>query len=349
VSELLANHTTFRIGGPARDFVTATTEAEIIAAVSAADERGEPLLILSGGSNMLIADTGFAGVVVRIASKGIDADMSPCAGAIVSVQAGEVWDEFVAFALAKGWVGVEALSGIPGLVGAAPVQNIGAYGQDVAGSIAQVRTYDREARSVRTFSVTECAFGYRDSMFKRAVMPGQVSGRYVVLAVQFQFRRGTLGMPIRYAELATALGVAVGAQVDAAKVRETVLELRTAKGMTTSRDDHDSWSAGSFFTNPVIPPEAAAMLPVDAPRFPQPDGAIKTSAAWLIDHAGFAKGFGLPGSPATLSSRHVLALTNRGDATAADVLALARTIRDGVRDTYGITLVPEPLLVGLSL
>ncbi|MDR2619890.1 MAG: UDP-N-acetylmuramate dehydrogenase [Propionibacteriaceae bacterium] len=346
---LLADYTTFRIGGAAKTFITATTEAEIIAAVSAADDQGEPLLILSGGSNMLVSDAGFAGTVVHIASRGIDAEASPCAGAVVTVQAGEVWDDFVEFAVVKCWAGIEALSGIPGLVGAAPVQNIGAYGQEVAGVIAQIRTWDRKLRTVRTFSVSECEFGYRDSRFKRAVLGADGSGRYVVLAVQFQFERSTLGFPIRYAELANALGVEVGTRVDAAEVRAAVLVLRAAKGMVATADDHDSWSAGSFFTNPIIPATLADTLPLDAPRFPQPDGNIKTSAAWLIDHAGFPKGFGLPNSPAGLSTKHVLALTNRGNAKAADVLALARAIRDGVRTTYGITLTPEPLLVSLTL
>ncbi|MDR1355109.1 MAG: UDP-N-acetylmuramate dehydrogenase [Propionibacteriaceae bacterium] len=351
MSELLANHTTLRIGGPAKNFVVATTETEIITAVATADEQGESVLILSGGSNMLVADEEIDATVVQIVSKGVDAVVSKGASAIVDVQAGEVWDEFVAFALNRRWIGVAALSGIPGLVGAAPVQNIGAYGQEVADTISQVRTWDRESRSIRTFGVTECGFGYRDSVFKRTLLSDmpQKGARYVVLAVQFQFQLGDFEPAVRYVELANALGVLVGEQAAGTAVREQVLALRCAKGMVATADDHDSWSAGSFFTNPVIPAEVAGTLPLGAPRFLQPDGTVKTSAAWLIEHAGFEKGFRLPASPAALSRKHVLALTNRGGASAADVLALARVIRDGVRSAYGITLIPEPLLVGLSL
>jgi UDP-N-acetylmuramate dehydrogenase len=236
-------------------------------------------------------------------------------------------------------VGIEALSGIPGFVGATPVQNVGAYGQEVAGVIARVRTWDRQRSAVRTFSAIECGFGYRDSLFKRE------PGRWVVLSVSFQFRLGQLSAPIGYAELAKKLDVEIGQRAPLAAVRDAVLELRRAKGMVYDRADHDSWSAGSFFTNPVL--DELTQVPDGAPAFPQPDGRVKTSAAWLIEHAGFGKGWG--DGPAQLSTKHTLALTNRGQARAADVVALARHVRAGVEDAFGIRLVPEPILVGVSL
>lgn len=342
--DLLADHTTLRLGGPARSFVTATTEAELIDAVATADAAGEPVLVLGGGSNLVVADAGFAGTVVKVATSGITADVDgqgddpTCGGAMVTVAAGEGWDDVVATAVERGWVGVEALSGIPGSTGATPIQNVGAYGQDVAQTVARVRVYDRRLRGVRSFAGADCGFGYRHSRFKAD------PGRHVVLDVTFQLRQGSLGAPVEYAELARTLGVEVGQRAPLADVREAVLALRRGKGMVLDPADHDTWSAGSFFTNPVVP---ADRVPAGAPAWPQPDGLVKTSAAWLIDHAGFARGHG--GGPATLSTKHPLALTNRGSATTADLLALAREVRDGVRTAYGITLVAEPVLVGCEL
>jgi UDP-N-acetylmuramate dehydrogenase len=340
-SPLLADHTTLRVGGPADRLVVATTEAELIEAVTGCDRRGEPVLVVGGGSNLLVADEGFRGTVVVVATRGISADVSACGGAAVRVAAGENWEAFVAEAVAREWSGVEALSGIPGSVGATPIQNVGAYGAEVAQTIASVRTWDRERDTQRTFALSDCGFGYRTSRFKRE------PGRYLVLEVGFQFPLASLGAPVAYAELARALGVDVGRRAPAAEVREAVLALRRGKGMVLDDADHDTWSAGSFFTNPVLTPEQADRLPEGAPRFPADGGLVKTSAAWLIQHAGFGRGFG-DGS-AGLSTKHALALTNRGGATASDLVALARTVRDGVAERFGVVLVPEVNLVGLSL
>jgi UDP-N-acetylmuramate dehydrogenase len=260
----------------------------------------------------------------------------------VTVAAGEPWDPFVARAVEAGWVGVEALSGIPGSVGATPIQNVGAYGQEVAETVASVRCWDREERRVRTFAAADCGFGYRTSRFKAE------PGRYVVVSVTFQLRLGDLGAAVRYAELARTLGVAQGERAPLAEVREAVLRLRGGKGMVLDEADHDTWSAGSFFTNPFLDAEQAAALPAEAPRWPEADGSrVKTSAAWLIEHSGFTKGYG--NDRVSLSTKHTLALTNRGGATTADLLDLAREIQEGVRERFGVRLVNEPVLVGCSL
>ena len=341
---LLRDHTTLRLGGPADRWVRATTEAELVAAVSGADAAGEPVLVLGGGSNVVVADEGFRGVVVEVATTGVAPDVedgTSCGGVMVTVAAGEVWDDVVATAVDRGWVGVEALSGIPGSTGATPIQNVGAYGQEVSQTIAAVRVWDRVLRGVRTFANADCGFGYRHSRFKSDPQ------RHVVLDVTFQLRQGDLGAPVAYAELARTLGVEVGERAPLADVREAVLGLRRGKGMVLDPDDHDTWSAGSFFTNPFVDP---ADLPEGAPAFEQPDGRVKSSAAWLIDHAGFGKGHGLDrGGRAALSTKHTLALTNRGAATTDDLLALAREVRDGVEAAYGIRLVNEPVLVGCEL
>ncbi|GAB3715407.1 UDP-N-acetylmuramate dehydrogenase [Mariniluteicoccus flavus] len=339
---LLAPHTTLRVGGPARRLVVAESEQALVDAVREADDAGEPVLVLGGGSNVVIGDAGFDGTVVLIATRGIVADVSSCSGATVTVAAGEPWDPFVAHTVEQGWVGLESLSGIPGLVGASPIQNVGAYGAEVADTIARVRTFDRAEARVQTFTAAECGFAYRHSRFKAE------PGRHVVLSVEFQLPLGDLSAPIRYAELARTLGVEIGERAPATAVREAVLGLRAGKGMVLDEADHDTWSAGSFFTNPIVPAAVADALPEGAPRYPAGEGLVKTSAAWLIDHAGFAKGHGA-GRPATLSTKHTLALTNRGDATAADVVALAREVRDGVREKFAITLVPEPVFVGIDL
>ena len=339
-SVTLAEHTTFRVGGPAGSFERATTQEELIRVVSEADSRGEPLLVLGGGSNLLVPDEGFDGTVVQVATRGITAEVSSCGGASVRVQAGENWDEFASFAVSQGWVGVESLAGIPGSVGATPIQNVGAYGADVAGTISSVRTFDRLGARVKTFAAVDCGFGYRTSVFKRN------PGRYCILDVAFQFSLGDLSAPIAYPELAGVIGVQVGERADTASVREAVLAIRRSKGMVLDESDHDTWSGGSFFTNPLLTVEEAATLPPEAPRFAA-EGLTKTSAAWLIQHSGFSKGYG--NELAALSTKHVLALTNRGRAGAGDVLSLAREVRDGVEARYGIRLEPEVNILGATL
>lgn len=349
-SAVLADLTTLRVGGPARRYVEASSEGELISVVSAADAAGEPVLVLGGGSNLVVADEGFDGVVVRVATRGSTVDTAPTTATtdpsrgevLVTIAAGETWDDVVVRAVTERWVGIEALSGIPGAVGATPMQNVGAYGQEVAETLWSVRTWDRRDGRIRTFTPSECGFGYRTSVFKG-------SSRHLILSVTFRFQQGDLGAPVRYAELAKRLGVDIGTPAPSADVRAAVLELRRGKGMVLDPADHDTWSAGSFFTNPVLSADAAAALPDAAPRWPMPHGAVKTSAAWLIDRAGFAKGHRGPGGRAALSSKHTLAITNRGAATAADVVALAREVRDGVRSRFGVDLVNEPVLVGLRL
>ncbi len=341
-THLLGDHTTLRLGGPARRWVTATTEAELVDAVDTADRAGEQVLVLAGGSNLVVADEGFDGVVVEVATRGVRPDVeddgASCGGVMVTVAAGESWDELVGTAVERGWVGVEALSGIPGSVGATPIQNVGAYGQEVSQTVATVRVWDRRLHGVRTFANADCGFGYRHSRFKAD------PGRHVVLDVTFQLAQGTLGTSVTYAELSRRLGIESGERAPLGEVRDAVLGLRRGKGMVLDPDDHDTWSAGSFFTNPVVD---AAVLPEGAPAWPQPDGRVKTSAAWLIEHAGFGKGYG-DGS-VRLSTKHTLALTNRGGATTAELLGLAREIRDGVETAYGVRLVNEPVLVGCEL
>ncbi len=345
----LAELTTLRLGGPARRLVEVDTESDLIAAVRDVDRAGEPLLVLGGGSNVVVADAGFDGTVVRVATRGVQVDASAsceaddiaaCGGILLSVAAGESWDDLVARAVAEQWVGIEALAGIPGLVGATPMQNVGAYGQEVAQTLWSVRTYDREAKAIRTFANAECGFGYRTSRFKGG-------SRYVILDVSFQLKQGDLSAPIGYAELARRLDVPLGGRAKADEVREAVLGLRRGKGMVLDPDDRDTWSAGSFFTNPILPADAAARLPDDAPRWPLPDGQVKTSAAWLIERSGFHRGYG--DGVVRLSTKHTLALTNRGNARTADLLALAREVRDGVRATFGVELHNEPVLVGAEL
>lgn len=347
----LADHTTLRLGGPARGWVRCETERQLIDAVTAAHEADQPALVLGGGSNLVVADDGFPGVVVEVATRGIlpdvdDCDTLSCTNAVsVTVAAGEVWDDFVAHAVSQGWWGVEALSGIPGSVGATPIQNVGAYGQEVSQTIASVRTWDRVDGTQRTFAASDCGFGYRHSRFKAE------PDRHLVLEVTFLLRQGSLGAPIRYAELARTLGVDTGERAPLHDVRRAVLGLRRGKGMVLDEADHDTWSAGSFFTNPLLTAAQAAALPTGAPRWKQPDGRVKTSAAWLIEHAGFGRGFGLAraGGRVSLSTKHTLALTNRGGATTADLLALAREVRDGVERAFGVRLVNEPVLVGCAL
>ena len=340
----LADLTTLRLGGPAGKLTEAHSEAELVDAVRRADADGEPLLLLAGGSNVVIADDGFPGTVVRILTRGIErAETNE-----VEVQAGEPRDPFVERTVQQELAGVECLSGIPGSVGATPIQNVGAYGQDVSETIVRVRVFDRRTGAVEELPRDACEFTYRSSVFKRN------PGRWVVLAVTFALDAQPLSRPIRYGELARSLGVEADGAAPLRDVREAVLELRRGKGMVidpdTANRDPDSVSAGSFFTNPILAPEEFEALrerlaPDAPPAFPEPDGRIKTSAAWLVERAGFGRGYGSPGR-AAISSKHSLALTNRGGATTAELLTLAHEVADGVRRKLGVRLVPEPVLVG---
>jgi len=326
---VIGQWTTLGLGGPAADVVEARTDEELIAAL----RENERVLVLAGGSNVVVADEGFPGTVVRVMTTGVTRDDD-----LVHVAAGEPWDAFLARCVDHGRAGAECLSGIPGSIGATPIQNVGAYGQEVAETIAAVRVYDRREDRVVDLAPSECGFGYRTSAFKRD------PDRHVVLRVSYHLPHRDRSGPIRYAELARALDVPVGGTAPLADVREAVLGLRRGKGMVLDPADPDTRSAGSFFTNPIL---EAARLPGNAPAWPEPDGRVKTSAAWLIEQAGFARGEGDPAGIA-ISSKHVLALTNRGDGTAAELLAFARRIAAGVRDRFGIELVPEPVFVGLS-
>jgi len=335
----LRDYTSLRVGGPAKNFVEVGTELEIIAAIEAAGDS--PILIIGGGTNILVSDNGFEGTVIRIASRSMQSEVDACSGATLTIGAGENWDDFVALTIDRGFAGLETLSGIPGTIGAAPIQNIGAYGHEVSEFITRVRTYDRQAKAVKTFTNSECDFSYRNSHFKSH------PGRYVILDVQFNLRTGELTTAITYAELAKKLGVEVGEKAPVATTRAAVLELRAAKGMLLNPSDRDSWSAGSFFTNPIVSKEVAAKLPEGAPQWPTPDGNIKTSAAWLIEHSGVHKGDSYGG--ARVSTKHVLALTNAGNATATDIAELAKSAQKSVYEKFGITLEAEVNLIGITL
>ena len=367
----LAEYTTLRLGGPAARFVSAASEDELVATVRAADAEAEPVLVLGGGSNLVVADEGFPGIVALASWRG--AVFATARDAVdVTVQAGHDWDEFVQECLAQGLSGVECLSGIPGRAGATPIQNVNAYGQDVADTISSVRVYDRLSDQVVVMPAADCGFGYRTSVFKRqsaaagrgaALNPASATGRFVVLAVTFRLPVSPLSAPLRYGELSRVLGVADGDRVPVAAARAAVLDLRRGKGMVLAEADPDTRSAGSFFTNPVVSSarygELAARLAtgggLDAsagiPHWPAADGQVKLSAAWLIEHAGFGKGWRLRGDPdgARISTKHALALTNPGQATTAGLIRLAREIRAGVLDAFGVTLTNEPVLVGVEL
>ncbi len=344
----LAPLTTLRVGGPAARLVTATSEDELIEAVRGVDALGEPLLILAGGSNVVIADRGFPGTVVRVATRGVSA--ARLDGAIaLTVAAGEPWDDVVRGSVADGLSGLEALSGIPGLTGATPMQNVGAYGQEVAQTVTAVRAFDRARGDVVTLSPADLGFGYRTSVLRGG-------DRHVVLSVTFTLATDGRSAPVRYAEVARALGRETGARAPLAEVREAVLALRRGKGMVLDATDPDSVSAGSFFTNPILEADGFQRLrrrvherlgpDSTPPGFPDPDGRVKTSAAWLIEQAGFRRGHG--DGRVGLSGKHTLAIVNRGGATAAEVLAFARVIAAGVREAFAVDLTPEPVLVGLS-
>ena len=406
----LSRFTTLGLGGPARRFVVAGTDEEIIAAVRDADQRGDPLLVLGGGSNLVISDDGFPGTVVQVATKGIHRRTGPDdtgpdhtgpdrtgpdhtgpgqpgpdeagprltqpgAPVTLTVAAGEEWDAVVASCVAADLAGLECLSGIPGLAGATPIQNVGAYGQEVADTVTRVRAYDRARAEVVELAPRDCGFGYRTSAFKRSITSPAVTGRFVVLGVTFQLTSDRRSRPVRYAELAGALGLEArrpdqSGQDDAARaplgdVRSAVLRLRRGKGMVLDPGDPDSRSAGSFFTNPILDAAQFARLrrvvdgrsgaDVPIPQFPAGPGLVKVPAAWLIGQAGFQKGYqgtgraDRRGQAAHISTKHTLALVNPGDASTAEVVGLAREIRDRVHDIFGVALAGEPVLVGVSL
>lgn len=342
---LLADYTTLGLGGPAKAFTDAPAEAALIDAVQAADADGEPVLILGGGSNLVIADEGFPGTVVHVNTRGVGYATAADGHVDVTVAAGEDWDDVVAAVVAEGLAGVECLSGIPGRAGATPIQNVGAYGHEVAEVITSVRVFDRRTSQIQVIPNGSCHFAYRTSFFK------QHPARYAVLAVTFRLTRDALSMPVKYAELAAELDVRMGERAGVGEVRSGVLKIRARKGMVLNPGDPDTRSAGSFFTNPLLDAEqfarVTAAAPVPVPRFDAGD-KVKVPAAWLIEHAGFGKGYGAPGR-ARVSSKHTLALINAGGATTTDLLTLAREIRDGVRAAFGVTLDPEPTLIGATL
>ncbi|BBY39252.1 UDP-N-acetylenolpyruvoylglucosamine reductase [Mycobacterium mantenii] len=349
----LAPLTTLRVGPTARRLITCTTSEQVIATLRRLDtetpggQRG-PVLVFAGGSNLVISDTCADLTAVRLANTGITVE-----GAVVRAQAGAVWDDVVVAAIEHGLGGLECLSGIPGSAGATPVQNVGAYGAEVSDTIARVRVLDRGSGEVRWVPGGELGFGYRTSVFKR----GDGETPSVVLEVEFALDPSGRSAPLRYGELAAELGVDAGERADPQAVRDAVLALRARKGMVLDPADHDTWSVGSFFTNPVVAPDVyerlAAAVDGPVPHYPAPDG-VKLAAGWLVERAGFGKGYPKPGPgglerPCRLSTKHALALTNRGGAGSEDVIALARSIRDGVRAVFGITLVPEPVLLGCRL
>lgn len=341
----LAVHTTLGLGGPAVRTLTATSAEEIIAGVREAVRIQEPLLLLGGGSNVVISDDGFAGTALLIRSKGFTVTYDDGEHVLVRVAAGQPWDEFVAETVAQGWSGVECLSGIPGAAGATPIQNVGAYGQEVSQTIVEVSAYDREEGVTQTFAPEECLFEYRTSRFKH-------NDRWVILDVTFKLLADPLSGPVAYAELARALGAGVGERVPLATAREAVLALRRGKGMLLDPSDPDTRSVGSFFTNPVLSSVGySAMLDSwkgeTPPTWPMPGGANKVSAAWLIERAGFTKGYRR--GPVAISSKHTLALTNPGTGSTKDLLELAAEIRAGVHEKFGVTLHPEPVLVNCTL
>ena len=389
VTPALSQLTTIAVGGPAARLVAPAARDELVETAREVWASGEEWLLLGGGSNTVVADEGFDGTVVRVVTRGIErvdaaADAGTRGTVRLRVQAGEPWDELVAHTVEHGWSGIEALSGIPGSVGAAPVQNIGAYGQELADSLVGIEFLDYETEEVLRLSAAELELGYRSSALKR--------GRWgVVLSIDLELANDTdadaaaaFGAPVAYAQLASALGVALGERIPLAEVRQAVLRLRAAKGMLLSPDDPDSVSAGSFFTNPIVSDRFAATLPANAPRWPlEPDsdepvivplenfvpgqllargaqapgalqhhaeeGSVKLSAAWLIEHSGVTRGFSLPGSGAAISSKHTLALVNRGWGTASDIAELARYVQSRVLNAFGVILQPEPVLVGVHL
>ena len=346
----LRDLTTMRVGGTAERMLVATTREELIAAATDAWDSGQSWCVLAGGSNSIFADEGFPGTVILVRSQGITplAEAGTSDTVLVHVEAGHDWDAFVDYTIERGFSGVEALSGIPGRVGAAPIQNIGAYGQEVADVLHSVEFFDVERREVRHLTVGELELGYRSSIFKRGL-------RGVVLSVTFRLgnEKPGLSQPITSTQLARALGVELGARVPLIDVRSHVRALRAVKGMILDETDPDTCGTGSFFVNPIVSKRFAQELSDDAPRWAagERDGAplVKLSAAWLIEYAGIPKGYRLPGSAAGLSTKHALAITNRGGATAAQVGELARFIVQRVQQDTGVLLQPEPVLYGIEL
>jgi UDP-N-acetylmuramate dehydrogenase len=341
----LAPLTTLRVGPVARRVITCTSTDQVVTTLRQLDGEGcRPLLVLAGGSNLVIAETLSDLTVVRLATDNICIE-----GNIVRAEAGAVWDDVVVAAIAAGLGGLECLSGIPGSAGATPVQNVGAYGSEVADTITRVRLLDRRSGAVRWAPPSDLGFGYRTSVLKH-------SDAAIVLEVEFALDASGHSAPLRYTELVAALDAAAGERADPAAVRDAVLGLRARKGMVLDPADHDTWSVGSFFTNPVVARDFYLELANSAsgaggavPHYPAPDG-VKLAAGWLVEQAGFGKGYpDIATASCRLSTKHALALTNRGAATAADVISLARTVRDGVHDVFGVTLTPEPVLVGCSL
>jgi len=360
----LSELTTMRVGAEPARLVGADTTDDLIEAVRAVWASDEPWFVLGGGSNTVASDEPFDGTVVHVRTRGVDRLDDVDGRVRIRVAAGEPWDDLVALTVAEGWSGLEALSGIPGSTGASPVQNIGAYGQEVSSTVVSVDFVDAETGEFVRVPAANLGLGYRTSVFKE--------GREgVVTAVEFALRdEGGVSEQVAYPQLAGALGVDLGARVPVAEVRSSVLALRSSKGMVLDADDRDTWSSGSFFTNPVVSRGAASVLPLDAPRWPvdpEPQdvvvplgdapapppaptsGAVKLSAAWLIEHAGVSRGFRLPGSGAAVSTKHTLALTNRGSASASDVVELARFVQQRVSAEFGVLLRPEPVLLGLDL
>jgi UDP-N-acetylmuramate dehydrogenase len=365
---MLSGYTTLGLGGPAARFIEAGHDDDIVATVRAADLAGDPVLVLGGGSNLVVADEGFPGTVLHVVTRGVTISAGRD-GVTVAAAAGEDWDALVERCVAEGLSGIECLSGIPGLTGATPIQNVGAYGQEVAGTVIAVRAYDRLRDEVLDLANADCGFGYRTSAFKRVVAAGRraaadpaaATGRFVVLGVTFRLARDPLSAPVGYAELARALAVGEGGRVPLGDARSAVLALRRGKGMVLDPADPDTRSAGSFFTNPVLDRRQFAEVErraaawsgrpgerASAPSFPAGDGLVKVPAAWLIEQAGFGKGYPGNGS-ARISSKHTLALTNPGGASTASLIALAREIRNAVRQAFGVELVSEPVLVGAEL
>ncbi|MCU1657012.1 MAG: UDP-N-acetylmuramate dehydrogenase [Pseudonocardiales bacterium] len=338
---VLADLTTLRLGGPAARMVTASSADELVEVVRSADSAGEAVLIVGGGSNLVVADEGWPGVAVLVRTTGISWATSDGGDAVsVTAQAGVPWDSLVSITVREGWSGLAAMSGIPGMTGATPIQNVGAYGSEVADVITGVALLDRTTGAIEHWTPDRCGFGFRTSAFKH-------TDRYVILDVTFRLRRSVDSVPVRYVELARRLGIEPGEVAPSQRVREVVLELRGSKGMLLDPDDHDTWSVGSFFVNPFV---ESAQVPDGCPHWVV-DGRTKLSAAWLIENAGFSKGFGQHRGDGrvAVSTKHTLALTNRGGATTAELLDLARQIREGVEARFGIRLRPEAHLAGVEL
>lgn len=366
----LGQLTTLRVGGPAGELLAPSTAEELVRTTRDVWASEVDWLVLGGGSNVVVSDDGFAGCVIRVLTRGIEVVASDEESVLIRVQAGEPWDDLVAHTVEQGWAGIEALSGIPGLTGAAPIQNIGAYGQEVASSLVAVEFLDRETGELRRLAASELELGYRTSVLKQG-------RRGLVLSIDLRLARAT-NSPVAFAQLASALGVSLGDEITLAEVRRAVLALRASKGMLLDDADPDSASAGSFFTNPIVSEQFAKALPLDAPRWPMtphdvapvvtplesympedmapvaesPDLAtrlVKLSAAWLIEHSGVSRGFRLPGSRAAVSSKHTLAIVNTGGATAGEIGELARYVQTRVLSEFGVILQPEPVLIGVEL